>query len=385
MKRITILGSTGSVGTQTLDVVRSQEDIEVIGLSAGSNIELLYRQILEFSPKYCCVRNREDALLLEERPGVRPCQIWHGKEGLCRLAAEGDSKMVVTALVGMMGIEPTLAAIEAGKDIALANKETLVCAGHLIMPLARERGVRIFPVDSEHSAVFQCLAGNEKNRIRRLFLTASGGPFRGYTKEALSRVTKEEALRHPNWSMGRKISVDSSTMVNKGLEVLEAGWLFDVAPSQIEVLIQPTSLIHSMVEFEDGAILAQLGTPDMRLPIQYALNYPKRLPALGEKLDFTKISSLALEKPDLSVFEGLALAYRVMEEGDSYPAVYNIANEYAVDAFLKDRIAYRDISRYIQFAVGCHHRVSSPNVEEILSLKEEIYLQLNQFEKGIIA
>lgn len=375
MKKISILGSTGSIGTQTLSIVQENQDIKVSGLAVHSNIETLYEQIVAHRPKVVCVYAEEKARELALRLQGMDVEVLSGMEGLKAVATMDDVEMVVTALVGMIGIEPTMAAIAANKDIALANKETLVCAGHLIMPLAKKHGVRILPVDSEHSAIFQCLQGNETNKIHKILLTASGGPFRGFTKEQLCHVTLEQALNHPNWSMGKKITIDSSTMVNKGLEVMEAKWLFDVAAEDIKVVVQPKSIIHSMVEFEDGAVMAQLGTPDMRLPIQYALYYPHRPFLKGERLDFDAISSIAFSKPDLEVFYGLALAYEAIRIGKSMPTVYNAVNELAVALFLEGKISYVDIVSMLEHAMHAHmnHLIDHPSLEAILQIKQELH------------
>ena len=333
IKKIGVLGSTGSIGTQTLDVVRANGDLRVEALSAGSNIELLERQIREFHPKLAVVFYEEKALELKRRIRDLDVRVASGMEGLLELAVMPETEILVTAIVGMIGIRPTIAAIEAGKDIALANKETLVTAGHLIMPLAQERGVKILPVDSEHSAIFQCLAGNDGRSIDKLLITASGGPFRGRKKEELRNVTVEDALRHPNWSMGHKITIDSATLVNKGLEVMEARWLFGVDLENIQVVVQPKSIIHSMVQFCDGAVMAQLGTPDMKLPIQYALYYPERRYLAGERLDFHTLKEITFEEPDMETFEGLPLAIRAAKEGGTMPTVFNAANEALVAKF----------------------------------------------------
>lgn len=382
-KKISILGSTGSIGTQALDIVRYNKDIEVVALSGNTNLALLKEQALEFRPRVVAVYSKENAITLQAALQDTDIQVVSGMEGLIHIASLEEVDIVLTAIVGMIGIEPTIAAIHAGKDIALANKETLVCAGHIIMPLAKEKGVRILPVDSEHSAIFQAMAGNEGNRIARILLTASGGPFRGYTKKDLENVSLEDALKHPNWSMGRKITIDSSTMVNKALEVIEAGWLFDVDLDDIEVLIQPKSIIHSMLEYEDGSVMAQLGTPDMRLPIQYALYYPQRRFLQGERLDFKKISQIALEEPDMEVFEGLKLGFEVGKAGGSMPAVFNIANEYAVEAFLSGKIGYLDIVSMIRFALSSHQRIENPSVADILALKQEVEEILSSWRKEI--
>lgn len=373
MKKIAILGSTGSIGTQTLEVVEAQKDIEVTALAAGSNIALLEAQIRRFRPKTACVWDEQKAKELKSSVRDLPVRILSGMEGLMEAAIEPSSEMVVTAVVGMIGIRPTIAAMEAGKDIALANKETLVTAGHIIMPLAKERGVKILPVDSEHSAIFQCLNGEHKNTIHKILLTASGGPFRGKTRKEMESVQVEDALNHPNWSMGRKITIDSSTMVNKGLEVMEAKWLFGVEMNQVQVVIQPKSIIHSMVEFEDGAVMAQLGTPDMKLPIQYALYYPERRPLPGDRLDFWTMGQIAFEKPDMVNFPGLKLAYEAGRAGGTLPTVFNAANERAVAKFLNREIPYLAITDMIEGAMNGHTVKRSPTVEEILEAEAAAY------------
>ena len=373
MKRISILGSTGSIGTQTLEVVRQNGDIQVTALAAGSNIEKLEEQIREFRPALACVWQEEKAAELRVRTADLPVRIVSGMEGLIEAAAEPSADLTVTAVVGMIGIRPTIAAMEAGKDIALANKETLVTAGHIIMPLAQKLGVRILPVDSEHSAIFQCLHGENKNPASRILLTASGGPFRGRTREQMRGIQVEDALKHPNWTMGAKITIDSSTMVNKGLEVMEARWLFDVDFDQIQVVVQPQSVIHSMVEFADGAVMAQLGTPDMKLPIQYALYYPERRYLAGERLDFWSLNQITFEKPDLENFPGLALAYEAGRTGGTMPTVFNAANEYAVREFLNRRISYLEITEMIQAAMERHAPVPDPSVDEILETEASVY------------
>lgn len=373
MKKIAILGSTGSIGTQTLEVVRTNKDIEISSLAAGSNIELLENQIREFHPKVVCVYKEEKAMELKKRLSDMSVKIVTGMEGLIETACVPDVEMVVTAVVGMIGIRPTIAAIEAGKDIALANKETLVTAGHLIIPLAREKQVRILPVDSEHSAIFQSLQGNSHNKISKILLTASGGPFRGKKQEDLLNVKVEDALKHPNWSMGRKITIDSSTMVNKGLEVIEAKWLFGVSVDEIQVVVQPQSVIHSMVEYEDGAVIAQLGTPDMKLPIQYALYYPQRRYLPGERLDFWSLSHLDFEKPDMDTFYGLSLAYQAGKEGGSVPTVFNAANEMAVNLFLNRKITYLEIVEIIEDCMKAHKKIANPTLDEILTTELETY------------
>ncbi len=373
MKKIAILGSTGSIGTQTLQVVDEQKDIQVTALAAGSNIKLLEEQIRRYHPSLVCVWDEKKAGELKVRVADLAVRVTSGLEGLMEVASEPQAEIVVTAVVGMIGIRPTIAAMEAGKDIALANKETLVTAGHIIMPMAREKGVRILPVDSEHSAIFQCLNGEPGRAAHKILLTASGGPFRGWTRQQLAGVRLEDALKHPNWSMGRKITIDSSTMVNKGLEVMEARWLFDVSMDQVQVVVQPQSVIHSMVEFEDGAVMAQLGTPDMKLPIQYALYYPQRRYLSGERLDFAKLGSITFEDPDPEVFRGLKLAYDAGRTGGSLPTVYNAANEYAVGRFLNREISYLTIVEMIEAAMEQHKVTGNPSVEQILEAERETY------------
>ena len=372
MKKIALLGSTGSIGTQTLDVVRNQGDIQVPAMAAGSNIALLEKQIREFHPSIAAVWDEKKALELKAKVADLPVKVVSGMDGLLEAATEKEAQIVVTAVVGMIGIRPTIAAMEAGKNIALANKETLVTAGHIIMPLAEKLGVKILPVDSEHSAIFQSLNGEHGNKIHKILLTASGGPFRGHTREQMASVQVEDALKHPNWSMGRKITIDSSTMVNKGLEVMEAHWLFDVEMDQVQVVVQPQSIIHSMVEYEDGAVIAQLGTPDMRLPIQYALYYPERRYLPGDRLDFWKLSQITFEKPDLENFHGLALAYEAGRRGGSLPTVFNAANEYAVAKFLNREISYLEITDMIQKAMEHHKVIDDPTVEQILETEREV-------------
>ena len=371
MKRIAVLGSTGSIGTQTLDVVRANTDLCVTALAAGSNVEKLTEQIEEFSPSLVCVYDEEKAAELRRRCADLPVKVVSGMDGLIECATQPEADIVLGAIVGMIGIVPTIEAIKAGKDIALANKETLVCAGHLILPLAKEHGVQILPVDSEHSAIFQVLHGEEKREIHKILLTASGGPFRGKTLAELANVTVEDALRHPNWAMGPKITIDSSTMVNKGLEVMEARWLFDVDFDRIQVVVQPQSVIHSMVEFEDGAVLAQLGVPDMRLPIQYALYYPHRRYLSGDRLDFTTLKQITFEEPDPENFPGLALAYEAGRTGGTMPTVFNAANEAAVARFLHREIGYTQIAEKIAQAMRAHTVRENPSVEEILAAERE--------------
>lgn len=373
MRTISVLGSTGSIGTQTLDIVREHGDIRIGAISAGKNIDLLERQIREFKPRLAAVWEEEKAKELKERVADTDTRVTAGMEGLLEAAVLPEAELLVTAIVGMIGIRPTMAALEAGKDIALANKETLVTAGHLIMPLAAERGARILPVDSEHSAVFQCLHGESGKEVSRLLITASGGPFRGRTTEELKDVTVEDALKHPNWSMGRKITIDSATLVNKGLEVMEARWLFGVELDQIQVLVQPKSVIHSMVEFQDGAVLAQLGTPDMHLPIQYALYYPHRLPLPGERLDFAALAAVTFEKPDTETFRGLPLALGAAREGGTMPTVFNAANERAVAKFLERKIRFLDIYEIIEGAMEQHRKTEHPDLEEILEAEADTY------------
>ena len=375
MRNVAILGSTGSIGTQTLDVIRHNNDLKLVAISAGSNITLLEDQIREFHPQLVAVWSEEKAKALRVAVAdVTPaCKIVSGMEGLIEVATIESSDILITAVVGMIGIKPTIAAIEAGKDIGLANKETLVTAGHIIMPLAKKKEVSILPVDSEHSAIFQCMNGEKENSIHKILLTASGGPFRGMTKKDLEIVTLEMALKHPNWSMGKKITIDSATMVNKGLEVIEAKWLFDVTPEQIEVVIQPQSIIHSMIEWEDGAVMAQLGTPDMRLPIQYALYYPKRVFLDGQRLDFSTLTEITFQKPDLDTFKGLKYAYDAIRIGGSMPTVLNAANELAVAKFLNEKIQFLEIYEIIQKCMEDHTLIQNPTVEEILETEQWVY------------
>ena len=374
MKKIAILGSTGSIGTQTLDVVREHSDeLQVVALAAGSNKERLKEQIKEFHPKLVSLSDEKKAQELKEELAGEQVEVVCGMEGLIEVAGADSADVVVTAVVGMMGILPTMEAIKKGKDIALANKETLVTAGHLIIPMAKEYGVSILPVDSEHSAIFQSLQGEPKAALDKILLTASGGPFRGKSAEFLETVTLEDALNHPNWSMGPKITIDSSTMVNKGLEVMEAKWLFGVDYSQIEVVIQPQSIIHSMVQYVDGAIIAQLGTPDMRVPIEYALFYPERRSLSGDRLDFSKLSQITFEKPDYKVFRGLSLAIEAGKTGGTMPTVFNAANERAVAKFLKGETKYTDIVRSIEKCMDAHKVSAHPDLEEILATEQWVY------------
>lgn len=376
MKKIAILGSTGSIGTQTLEIVRENKDIEVLGLAAGNNIVLLEQQIREFSPKIVAVWAEEKAKELRELVRDLDVKIVCGMDGLIEVSVIPETEILVTAIVGMIGIRPTIAAIKAKKNIALANKETLVTAGHIIMPLAKEYGVSILPVDSEHSAIFQSLQGGQEKALHKILLTASGGPFRGKKREELQNIQVEDALKHPNWAMGRKITIDSSTMVNKGLEVIEAKWLFDVTVDQIQVVVQPKSIIHSMVEYVDGAVIAQLGTPDMKLPIQYALYYPERRYLPGERLDFRKITEITFEEPDMETFYGLRLAFEAGRAGGSLPTVLNAANELAVSKFLDRKIKYLEIPEIIETCMKEHQNILYPSVEEILETEREVYEQI---------
>lgn len=373
MIKIAILGSTGSIGTQTLDIVRKNKDLEVVGIAAGSNIAMLEEQIREFHPKLAAVGDEKKAEELSVRVKDTNCKVVGGMDGLLELAAMEESQILVTAIVGMIGIRPTIEGIKAGKDIALANKETLVTAGHLIMPLAKEYGAKILPVDSEHSAIFQALNGEEHKSIDKLLITASGGPFRGRKTKDLEHIQVEDALKHPNWAMGQKITIDSATLVNKGLEVMEAKWLFGVDLNQIQVVVQPQSVIHSMVQFTDGSIIAQIGTPDMRLPIQYALYGGTRKYLDGERLDFAKLGSITFENPDIETFKGLPLAMEAAKVGGSMPTVFNAANEKAVALFLQRKIRFLDIYTIIEDAMERHEVVSNPTVEEILRIEQEIY------------
>lgn len=372
-KIIGILGSTGSIGTQTLEVVRENKDIQVAGLSAGSNIQLLEAQIREFKPRMAAVWEKEKAEELKGKIADLNVKVVSGMEGLLELAQLEEMEVLVTAIVGMIGIRPTIAAIQAGKDIALANKETLVTAGHLIMPMAKEYGVKILPVDSEHSAIFQAIQGAGQKEIHKLLITASGGPFRGKKREDLEQVQVEDALKHPNWAMGRKITIDSATLVNKGLEVMEAKWLFDTDLEHIQVVVQPKSIIHSMVEFVDGAVLAQLGTPDMKLPIQYALYYPERRYLPGERLDFSKLKEITFEEPDMETFLGLPLAMKASRIGGSMPTVFNAANERAVAKFLNKKIGFLDIYRIIEESMERHETIAHPELDEILETEAKTY------------
>lgn len=379
MKRIAILGSTGSIGTQTLEIVRNNPDLEVVGLAAGTNVDKMEEQIREFRPEAACMWKEEAAAELRLRVADLEVRILSGMEGLLEIASMSRSQVLVTGIVGMIGIKPTIAAIEAGKDIALANKETLVTAGHIIMPLAKKCGVKILPVDSEHSAIFQSLNGENASRIEKILLTASGGPFRGRTRQQLQEIGPEDALKHPNWTMGRKVTIDSSTLVNKGLEVMEAKWLFSVDLDQIQVVVHPQSIVHSAVQYVDGGIIAQMGVPDMKLPIQYALFYPDRRYMGGKRVNLFELGQLTFEKPDTDTFRGLALAYRAAGIGGSMPTVYNAANEKAVQLFLERRISYLGISRLIEEAMEGHRPIANPSVEEILDAEQWTYEYISDF------
>ena len=372
-RKIGILGSTGSIGTQTLEIVRSNPDFKVIALAAGSNVDLMEKQAREFQPELCVMWTEEAAKELRLRLSDTSVTVLAGMDGLLTLAVMPEIQILVTAIVGMIGLRPTIAAIKAGKIIALANKETLVTAGHIIIPLAAKMQVPILPVDSEHSAIFQSMCGQSRKKVSKILLTASGGPFRGKKRQELLDITVEDALKHPNWSMGRKITIDSATLVNKGLEVIEAKWLFEVEPENIQVVVHPQSVIHSMVEYVDGAVIAQLGVPDMKLPIQYALTYPDRRPMEGKKLDFYELSSMTFEKPDTDTFRGLSMAYDAIAAGGSMPTVFNAANEKAVSLFLNREIKFLEIYDLIQGAMNNHKVKENPTVEEILEAEAEAY------------
>ena len=373
MKKIAILGSTGSIGTQTLEIVRNNPDLQVVSIAAGTNVELMEKQIREFPPRKAAMWTQEAAKDLSVRVADMDVEIVSGMDGLIEVSTIEEAEILVTAIVGMIGIRPTIAAIEHGKTIALANKETLVTAGHIIMPLAAKCGVSIVPVDSEHSAIFQSMNGENRERVSKIILTASGGPFRGKTKEELSQMTIEDALKHPNWSMGQKVTIDSASLVNKGLEVMEARWLFDVSLQDIQVVVHPQSIIHSAVEYADGGIMAQLGMPDMKLPIQYALFYPDRRPMPGKRVDFFELGQLTFEKPDKETFNGLALAYKAAETGGSLPTVFNAANERAVALFIQKKIGFLQIPELIEQAMGNHKVIENPSVDEILAAEAETY------------
>lgn len=373
MKKIAILGSTGSIGTQTLEIVRDNPDLQVTGLAAGTNIDLFEKQVREFRPRLVSLQSEQACKELKVRLADLDVEIVPGMEGLLRIAEMEEVQVLVTAIVGMIGIRPTIAAIKKHKDIALANKETLVTAGHIIMPLAAQMGVSILPVDSEHSAIFQSLQGENRDRVSKLLITASGGPFRGRTRSELENVQLEDALKHPNWSMGHKITIDSATLVNKGLEVMEAKWLFDVDLDRIQVVVHPQSIIHSMVEYVDGGIIAQLGSPDMKLPIQYALFYPDRRPMAGKRVDFYELGNITFERPDMETFTGLKLAMRAASEGGSMPTVFNAANEKAVSLFLNRKIRFLQIPEIIEMCMDAHHKIADPDVEAILKTEKETY------------
>ena len=378
MKSIAIMGSTGSIGTQALDIIRKNKELKVVGLGAGRDVELLERQAREFRPKFVTLMNEKAAAELKTRLADTDIRVESGMDGLLELASLPESELFLTAIVGMIGIRPTLAAIKAGKDIALANKETLVTAGHLIMPLAKECGVRIIPVDSEHSAIYQCLQGTKKNKedrypIRKIWLTASGGPFLGKTREELEHIKLRDALAHPNWSMGTKVTIDSATLVNKGLEVMEARWLFDVPIDDITVVVQPKSIVHSMVEFTDGSVLAQLGIPDMHLPIAYALNDADRSVCSYESPDFLTLGSIRFLPPDTETFKGLPLALRAAKMGGTLPTVFNAANEAAVRMFVNGEISFLQIYDVIEYALSRHVSVFSPNLVQILEAEAETH------------
>ena len=383
MKKIAVLGSTGSIGTQTLDIVREHRELKITALAAGSNIDLLEKQVREFLPSLVCVYNEEKAAKLRENLKDLSTKVVAGMDGLLACATQAEAETVVAAIVGMIGILPTIEAIKAGKDIALANKETLVTAGNLIMPLIKEKKVSLLPVDSEHSAIFQSLHGEKKEDVHKIILTASGGPFRGKKPAELENVRPKDALKHPNWVMGQKLTIDSATLVNKGLEVMEAAWLFDVPVDRIQVVVHPQSVIHSMVEYRDGSIIAQLGVPDMRLPIQYALFYPDRTSFPGERVDFIKLGQLTFEEPDVDTFYGLKLGYRAGRIGGSMPTVYNAANEWAVAAFLQEKIAFPDIPAIIKEAMNHHQLIQNPSLNEILNTEQETYDFVRRFAKSV--
>lgn len=378
MKKIAILGSTGSIGTQTLEIIRDNPDLQAVALAAGQNVSLMEQQIREFKPLIAGMWSQEAAADLKQRVADLPVKVVSGMEGLLEISAMADSDIVVTAVVGMIGIRPTIAAIESGKTIALANKETLVTAGHIIMPLAARKGVSILPVDSEHSAIFQSLQGRGTNQIHRILLTASGGPFRGKTRKELESMTLSDALKHPNWSMGKKVTIDSASLVNKGLEVMEAKWLFDTDLDRIQVLVHPQSIVHSAVEYEDGAVIAQLGLPDMKLPIQYAILYPERRPMQAPRMDLSRVGTLTFEEPDTETFRGLALAYEAARTGGSMPTVFNAANEMAVKLLLQGRIRFAQIPDILEAAMHKHQVIADPDVEKILQTEAETYEFIEQ-------
>ena len=381
MRKIVLLGSTGSIGTQTLDVVRNnKEELEVVGIAANSSVDKVEEQVREFHPRYVAMFDKEAAAKLKDRISDLGIDVLSGMEGLLEIVSVPEADTVLTAVVGMIGIQPTIRAIEAGKDIALANKETLVCAGHIIMPLAREKGVKILPVDSEHSAIFQSLNGEPKDKVEKILLTASGGPFRGKKRSELENMTAADALKHPNWDMGPKVTIDSSSLVNKGLEVMEARWLFDVSLDNIEVVVHPQSIVHSAVQYVDGAVMAQLGVPDMKLPIQYALFYPDRRPMAEKRLDLFELHSLTFEKPDTDTFRGLKLAFDAARCGGSMPTVFNAANEMAVKRFLKGDIKYLQIYEMIEKAMENHKVIENPDVSQILEAEKETYSFLENLD-----
>ncbi len=382
MKKIAILGSTGSIGTQTLEIVRKEPDLQVVALAAGTNVELMEKQVREFHPVLAAMWTEEAAHDLRTRLADLPVRVVYGMEGLLETAVCEESEILVTAIVGMIGIRPTIAAIEHHKTIALANKETLVTAGHIIMPLAARNGVSILPVDSEHSAIFQSMHKENRKRVSKILLTASGGPFRGKTREQLGTMTAEDALKHPNWSMGKKVTIDSASLVNKGLEVMEAKWLFDVGLEQIQVVVHPQSILHSAVEYVDGRIMAQLGVPDMKLPIQYALFYPDRRPMDNGRVDFFRLGQLTFEKPDIETFQGLALAYRAAEAGGTMPTVFNAANEKAVALFLQKQITFLQIPELIGRSMEQHCVTDDPTVEQILEAEAATYAFIDEITKN---
>lgn len=371
MKKIALLGSTGSIGTQTLEIVRNHSELQVVSLTANSNVDTMEKQAREFSPKLVVMHDENAANELKARLSDTDITVKSGMDGLIEAACIAEADIVLTAVVGMIGIKPTIAAIKAHKDIALANKETLVCAGHIIMPLIKECNVKLYPVDSEHSAIFQSLNGENHADVEKILITASGGPFRTKSKDELKNMTVEDALAHPNWNMGSKITVDSATLVNKGLEVMEACWLFDVPLEKIQVVVHPQSIIHSMVQYVDGAIMAELGAPDMKLPIQYALFYPNRPYLDTRRVDFYELSQMTFEKPDPDKFEGFALAMEAAKAGGSMPTVFNAANEVAVAMFLNREIGFTDIPRLIKAAMDNHKVIDNPSVDEILKAEKE--------------
>ncbi len=378
MKKIGILGSTGSIGTQTLEIVRKEKDLRVVSLAAGRNVDLMEKQVREFMPVLVAMWSKEAAEDLRVRVKDLPVRVVSGMEGLLEASTVEQMEVLVTGIVGMIGIRPTIAAIEAGKDIALANKETLVTAGHIIMPLSKKCGVNILPVDSEHSAIFQSMHGENRARVSRILLTASGGPFRGKRKEELADMTVEDALKHPNWSMGKKVTIDSASLCNKGLEVMEAKWLFDVKLEQIQVVVHPQSILHSAVEYVDGGIMGQMGVPDMKLPIQYALFYPDRRPMDAGRVDLCKLGRLTFEEPDTETFRGLALAYQAARRGGSLPTVFNAANERAVALFLEKKIRFLQIPELIEASMEAHRVIEEPTVEQILSAEAATYEYIKQ-------